>query len=129
MKNIFHVFFRLLFGIALIGVGYQGLFNIDQNVALANKTVDQLRERNFFNQPKYLLVLKDNTKILVVIHYYLFIVAGFLTVLGLGIGKLTTFLAVAANLAFIHNAYFFHDDKTIITALKYLSLFGASINL
>lgn len=130
MKNIVHLFYRFLFGLSLIAVGYHGLYNIDTNVAHANRTIDVVRERKFFNQPKCLDFVKDHSKKLVEIHYYLFILAGVLSILGFTLKKLVTFLAVAANLIFIHNSYlFYNDDRIFINSLKYVALFGAALNL
>lgn len=129
MKGIFHFLFRLVFGLALVGLGLHGLSNINTSAERADKTVDLIREHYFFKQPSFAPILKEHSKTLVVAHYYLFVVAGAFSILGLGLAKLLTFLAVLGNLALIHNVYFYNDEKTLVTAMKYVALLGGSLNL
>jgi hypothetical protein len=129
MKNIFQYIFKVIFGIAIAFIGFQGLINIKQYVALANSNVDLIREQHFFKTLPLLETIKENTKNLVLIHYFFFLIGGFLSVLGIRLYRLVIFLAVIGNLIFINNVFVLKDDKTMLNALKYIALFGGAWNI
>lgn len=131
MKGLIHSFFRLLFGLALVGVGLQGIYNIEKTTPHAQKTYDliisqpQLKNIGFLHSP----AIKNHIGHLVLAHYGLFIAGGLFATLGFGLSKLLVFLGVAANLALVHNVYFYRDEKIAINSLKYLAVFGGAWNL
>lgn len=128
MKGVFNYIFKIIFGFAVVLVGLQGLINIKQYVSIANNNVDKLREQNFFNTIPLLELIKENTKSLVLIHFFFFVIGGFLSVLELKLSKLIITLAVIGNLIFINNISILKDEQTLINALKYIAIFGGVWN-
>lgn len=131
MKNIFHVFFRLLFGLSLIAIGLQGIHNIDSTVPHAEKTYNLITHHNALKSYEFLRkpAISNHIGHLVLAHYGLFIAGGLLSIFGFCTGKFLVFLGVAANIALIHNPYFYREDKFIVNSLKYLAVFGGAWNL
>lgn len=129
MVKLFHVFFRLLFAAALIGIGLQGLMNVQKSTSVARETVLRLEKLPLGPANKFIPLVKQHLDTLITAHYALFVFGGFLTIFGFGLAKLIIFLAVVSNIIFIHNVYIYRDDKMILNALKYVAIFGGVWNL
>ncbi len=121
-QSIIHVFFRLLFGLSLISLGMKGLCSINdlhgfasQNIRLIGETIKTPKVVEF-RQFSLQITLAEN---------YLYLVSGFLVIFGMGLGKLTAFLAVLIDLALIHNPYFYSEPKFKTISALYLGIFGA----
>jgi hypothetical protein len=129
MVKLLHVFFRLLLAASLIGIGLHGLMNVNKSTVVAKETVARLEKFDLGPVNKAFPLVKQHLEVLITAHYGLFVFGGFLTIFGFCLAKLVIFLAVVSNLIFIHNAYLYRDDKMLLNALKYVSVFGGVWNL
>ena len=128
MKSFIVYFFKVLFGLSLFLIGFQGLINVKSYLIKANFNINYLIEQSNFDFFQILKILQANTKNLVLIHYFFFIIGGFLTIFELKVSKYVILLAVLLNLTFINNVFVSKDENTLLSALQYFSFIGCIFN-
>lgn len=129
MKNSFlHYFFRLLFGLSLIGLGLKTITDINKIEPFVSQTIDQIQHRVLKKQFK-ISHLKQHSQNLVYFDGFLLIASGLFIINGFRFSKVMIFLAVLLDLLLIHNLYFYKEQKYEIYRSLLVSLFGGVINL
>ena len=119
------VFFRLLFGVALICLGAKGLYEVGSNHGFVSQNIRLILE---LIHKESLLKLRMYSTLIVTIQNYLFLLSGFFVILGVKFGKLCAFVAVLIDLVLVHNPYFYGEPKYKTIAALYLGIFGAVLN-
>ncbi len=128
MKKFFHVIFRLLFGVALIGLGLRTLNEVSKLDTYVNQSIDQIQHK-VLKKNFDITQFKQHSENIIFAEAYCFIAAGLLTIFGFSLAKLLTFVAVAIDLVLIHNVYFYRDPKHWILAAGFLGIFGGVLSI
>jgi hypothetical protein len=130
MKKLFHVFFRLLFGLALIGLGIRTLTDINRLDTYVNQTIDQIQHKYLKKNFNYdISPLKQHSLNILYAESFLFFSSGLFTIFGFGFAKLLAFLAVVIELGLVHNVYFYREPRHLVLASAFLGVFGGVLNM
>jgi len=127
MKKLLHIFFRFLLGLSLIGIGIRTMYEVNKLETFVSSTINQIQHK-IVKKAFNISPLKEHANKILFFEVFLFISSGLLTIFGYNLGKFNCFLAVAIELLFVHNPYFFREPKHLITASAYLGLFGTVLN-
>jgi hypothetical protein len=128
MKKLFHILFRFLFGIALIGIGLRIITDVTSNINYVNQTIDQIQHKLLKKDFK-ITNLKQHSTNIVYAEAFLFFASGLFTFFGFGFAKLLAFFAILIELALVHNVYFYRDPTNMIIASGFLAAFGGVLNI
>jgi hypothetical protein len=128
MKKLFHVIFRLLLGISLIGLGIRTLTETSKLDSYVSQSFDQIQHR-VLKKSFDITHFKQYSELIVFSEGYFFIAGGFLTIFGFCLSKLLIFIAVLIDLTLIHNVYFYRETKHLILASGFLGIFGGVLSI
>ena len=128
MKKLFHVLFRLIFGLTLIGLGVRTLTEMNRIEPFVSQTMDQIQHK-ILKKDFNISFLKAHTQNIVFAEAFLFMASGFLTIFGFGFAKFFAFLAIFVELSLVHNVYFYREPKHLIMASAFLGILGGVFNI
>ncbi len=128
MKKLFHVFFRLLFGLSLIGLGIYTLTDMNKLDTYVNQTIDQIQHK-VLKKDFDISFLKQNSLSILYAESFLLISSGLFTIFGFGLAKLFAFLAIVIELSLVHNVYFYREPRHWVLASAFLGVFGGVLNI
>jgi hypothetical protein len=104
------------------------LYDINKLEPFVSQTLDQIQHK-VLKKDFSVSILKENAANIIFIEAYLLIASGLLSIFGFRLAKVTGFLAIFIELLFVHNAYFYREQKYIITSSIYIALFGGILNI
>lgn len=128
MKKLFHVLFRLIFGLSLIGLGIRTLADVNRMEPFVSQTIDQVQHR-ILKKDFNITPLKEHSQDILFAEAFLYIASGLFTMFGFSLAKFTGLLAVLIELSLVHNAYFYREPKHLMLASAFLGVFGAVLNM
>jgi hypothetical protein len=148
MKKELYVVFRSLFGLYIIWMGLINLEKIEMNQGLVKQSVDNFEASfdlegilNFLNLQKHLPIheirkysfntdnLKDSSNELVYAMNISLIIGGILCFFGYRISFSFILVGLVLDLIFIHNYFYFRDEKMKVNVLKLLSILGGAFQI
>ena len=147
MKKGMYLVYKILFGLYLIWMGLSNLNNLQANENHVKRTIENFEKGfsiedvlNFLNLGDFFTAKSINIKHLHInfepakasareIVYLMnasLILGGILCVAGFSISFSFIFVGLFLNILFIHNLYYFRDEKMKVTVLKMISILGGA---
>ena len=149
-KGTIYTFFRFLFGVYLIWVGVNNLNKIEMNTNHVKSSIENFNKifsiekaLNFLTLDSYLHKYNINVSNLhlnlepfhnsaaelVYVMNFSLIIGGILCILGFGISFNFILIALLLDIIFIHNFFYFRDEKMKVNVLKIISILGAAMHV
>lgn len=127
MKKIFHLIFKILFSLSLIGLGMKTLNDTNKITPYVDQSIDHFQHK-ILKKSFDITNLKQHSLLLVLVESYFLIAAGLFTLLGQKFAYFLAFLAITFDLTLVHNVYFYRDIKHAVLACGFLGIFGGVIS-
>ena len=128
MKKVFHILFRLIFGLTLVALGVKTLIEVNNLSNYVTQTIGQIQHK-LLKKDFNISPLKQHSTNIVFAEAFLFIASGLLTIFGFKFAKVLTFLAIVIELGLVHNIYFYREPVHLVLASGFLAVFGGVLNI
>ena len=139
-KQRVYLYMKIFYGFFISWMGYNVLMSeqlYQKNEKYLKETMNYIKNVTNFYYPNLL----SNKKVIQFVDYdkllnktneitngfcYIFIIGGFITSIGLKIGKRIVFFALLLNILLVHNILYFKGEKLKVNVLKYMTLLGGA---
>ena len=151
MKNSRYIFFKFLFGLFIIFLGIRSFLDLEENKTQMVKSLEkyevdmnylfdkfkiyfthnyeEAKDFYFFQHAINLHKLKEITQEILLVSSSLTILGGLLCVYGYSMSFALIFFGFLIEFIFIHNFYYFKEEKMKVNVLKLISVFGGLLHL